>query len=115
LIQGFFSLDTEEHHAGNVDMREWSHCQLGIEPPNVFCGAQGSRTSLEFDKRKMRKSADDAARLLHPASILLHDRLPYAGSGPDWRLRKWTIPVSGRFPFIEVLNQSSNEATLGRT
>lgn len=54
LMQGFVPLDTEEHHAGNVDMREWSDCQLGIEPPYTFCGAQGSRASLESGRHKIR-------------------------------------------------------------
>jgi len=47
LIQGFFPLDTEKHHVGNVDKTEWSDRTLGIEPSYASCGAQGSRASLE--------------------------------------------------------------------
>ena len=83
LIQGFFSLDTEEHHAGNVEKMEWSDFQLGIESSNTSCGAQGSRASLESNGRENEEeltSADDAVRPLTGLDILrgiiLHDRVP---------------------------------------
>ena len=65
LIQGFFSMDTEEHHAGNVDKMEWSDFPLAIESSYTSCGAQGSWASLESNKRKSLISADDAVRLLN--------------------------------------------------